>query len=107
MIGYQDTLLQAVDTIGFYQCYIEGATDFIWGSGKSYYLKIVNCMPTGTRAVMQARVTKRLSGLCIRPLQIYSRGSYQSTLIYQYEPDNLTFLNCTFADTYGQNFVEK
>jgi len=26
-------------------------------------------------------------------------------LIYQFEPDNLTFLHCTFADVYGPNFV--
>ena len=32
-------------------------------------------------------------------------GVTNSTLIYQFEPDNLTFLNCTFADVYGPNFV--
>ena len=108
LIGYQDTLLPGGGYNWFYQCYIEGATDFIWGSGKVVLFEDCELhAPTGTRAVMQARVTKDYLGYVFDRCRFTVGAGYQSTLIYQYEPDNLTFLNCTFADTYGQNFVEK
>ena len=106
MIGYQDTLLPGGGYNWFYQCYIEGATDFIWGSGKVVLFEDCELhAPTGTRAVMQARVKAGYLGYVFDRCRFTVGAGYQSTLIYQYEPDNLTFLNCTFADTYGQNFV--
>ena len=63
LIGYQDTLLPGGGYNWFYQCYIEGATDFIWGSGKVVLFEDCELhAPTGTRAVMQARVTKDYLG---------------------------------------------
>lgn len=106
LIGYQDTLLPGGGYNWFYQCYIEGATDFIWGSGKVVLFEDCELhAPTGTRAVMQARVKAGYLGYVFDRCRFTVGAGYQSTLIYQYEPDNLTFLNCTFADTYGQNFV--
>ena len=62
--------------------------------------------PTGTRAVMQARVRAGYLGyVFLNSRFTVGAGVTNSTLIYQYEPDNLTFLNCTFADVYGANFV--
>ena len=108
LIGYQDTLLPGGGYNWFYQCYIEGATDFIWGSGKVVLFEDCELhAPTGTRAVMQARVTKDYLGYVFDRCRFTVGAGYQSTLIYQYEPDNLTFLKCTFADIYAQNFVEK
>lgn len=108
MIGYQDTLLPGGGYNWFYQCYIEGATDFIWGSGKVVLFEDCELhAPTGTRAVMQARVTEGNLGYVFDRCRFTVGAGYQSTLIYQYEPDNLTFLKCTFADIYAQSFVEK
>ena len=62
--------------------------------------------PTGTRAVMQARVKEGYLGYVFDRCRFtVGEGVTKSTLIYQYAPDNLTFLNCTFADVYGPNFV--
>lgn len=36
-VSLQDTLFDNQNRHYFYSCYIEGAIDFIWGSGKSYY----------------------------------------------------------------------
>ncbi|KAL9253985.1 putative pectinesterase 55 [Drosera capensis] len=36
-VGYQDTLWDASGRHYFYRCYIEGATDFIFGDGQSVY----------------------------------------------------------------------
>ncbi|MCL7022414.1 hypothetical protein MKW94_021234 [Papaver nudicaule] len=36
-IGVQDTLADALGRHYFYNCYIEGAYDFIWGNGQSIY----------------------------------------------------------------------
>lgn len=84
-----------------------GATDFIWGSGKVVLFE--DCQihaPSGTRAVMQARVSAGYLGyVFLNSRFTVGEGVTNSTLIYQFEPDNLTFLNCTFADVYGPNFV--
>ncbi|KAI4374370.1 hypothetical protein MLD38_012374 [Melastoma candidum] len=36
-IGLQDTIFDAVGLHYFYNCYIEGMVDFIWGCGQSFY----------------------------------------------------------------------
>ncbi|KAA8545261.1 hypothetical protein F0562_020045 [Nyssa sinensis] len=36
-LGFQDTLWDAQGRHYFNSCYIEGAVDFIWGSGQSFY----------------------------------------------------------------------
>lgn len=106
ILSYQDTLLPGGGYNWFYNCYIAGATDFIWGSGKVVLFEDCELhAPTGTRAVMQARVKAGYLGYVFDRCRFTVGAGYQSTLIYQFEPDNLTFLNCTFADTYGQNFV--
>lgn len=106
ILSYQDTLLPGGGYNWFYNCYIAGGTDFIWGSGKVVLFEDCELhAPTGTRAVMQARVTEGDLGYVFDRCRFTVGTGYQSTLIWQYKPDNLTFLNCTFADTYGQNFV--
>ncbi|GAB2287274.1 hypothetical protein Dimus_021655 [Dionaea muscipula] len=40
-VGYQDTIWDASGRHFFYSCYIEGATDFIFGDGRSVYQKAV------------------------------------------------------------------
>lgn len=107
LIGYQDTLLPGGGYNWFYQCYVEGATDFIWGSGEVVLFEDCELhAPTGTRAVMQARVKEGYLGYVFDRCRFtVGEGVTKSTLIYQYAPDNLTFLNCTFADVYGPNFV--
>lgn len=55
---------------------------------------------------MQARVSAGYLGyVFLNSRFTVGEGVTNSTLIYQFEPDNLTFLNCTFADVYGPNFV--
>ncbi|WP_308756988.1 pectinesterase family protein [uncultured Bacteroides sp.] len=108
LIGYQDTLLPGGGYNWFYNCYIAGATDFIWGSGKVVLFEECELhAPTGTRAVMQARVNESddYLGYVFDRCDFTVGKGYESTLIYQYAPDKLTFLNCTFADTYAQHFV--
>lgn len=107
VLSFQDTLLPGGGYNWFKDCFIAGATDFIWGSGKVVLFE--DCQlhaPTGTRAVMQARVREGYLGyVFLNSCFTVGAGVTSSTLIYQYEPDNLTFLNCTFADIYGANFV--
>ena len=107
VLSFQDTLLPGGGYNWFKDCFIAGATDFIWGSGKVVLFE--DCQlhaPTGTRAVMQARVRAGYLGyVFLNSRFTVGAGITSSTLIYQYEPDNLTFLNCTFADVYGANFV--
>ena len=107
VLSFQDTLLPGGGYNWFKNCFIAGATDFIWGSGKVVLFE--DCQlhaPTGTRAVMQARVKAGYLGyVFLNSRFTVGEGVTNSTLIYQFEPDNLTFLNCTFADVYGPNFV--
>lgn len=107
MLSFQDTMLPGGGYNWFKDCFIAGATDFIWGSGKVVLFE--DCQlhaPTGTRAVMQARVKEGYLGyVFLNSRFTVGEGVTNSTLIYQYEPDNLTFLNCTFANVYGPNFV--
>lgn len=107
VLSYQDTLLPGGGYNWFKDCFIAGATDFIWGSGKVVLFE--DCQlhaPTGTRAVMQARVRAGYLGyVFLNSRFTVGEGVTNSTLIYQFEPDNLTFLNCTFANVYGPNFV--
>lgn len=107
VLSFQDTLLPGGGYNWFKDCFIAGATDFIWGSGKVVLFE--DCQihaPTGTRAVMQARVREGYLGyVFLNSRFTVGEGVTNSTLIYQFEPDNLTFLNCTFADVYGPNFV--
>ena len=107
VLSFQDTLLPGGGYNWFKDCFIAGATDFIWGSGKVVLFE--DCQlhaPTGTRAVMQARVRAGYLGyVFLNSCFTVGEGVTNSTLIYQFEPDNLTFLNCTFADVYGPNFV--
>lgn len=108
ILSYQDTLLPGGGYNWFYNCYIAGATDFIWGSGKVVLFEECELhAPTGTRAVMQARVNESddYLGYVFDRCDFTVGEGYESTLIYQYAPDKLTFLNCTFADTYAQHFV--
>ena len=107
ILSFQDTLLPGGGHNWFKNCYIAGATDFIWGSGKVVLFEDCELhAPTGTRTVMQARVRKGYLGYVFNGCRFtVGEGVTSSTLIYQYEPDNLTFLNCTFADVYGPNFV--
>ena len=108
ILSFQDTLLPGGGYNWFKDCYIAGATDFIWGSGKVVLFEDCELhTPTGTRAVMQARVKPGYLGYVFSGCNFtVGEGVTNSTLIYQYEPDNLTFLNCTFADVYGPNFVD-
>ena len=39
-ISYQDTLFDAAGRHYYHGCYIEGATDFIFGNGKALYIYI-------------------------------------------------------------------
>lgn len=107
VLSFQDTLLPGGGYNWFKDCFIAGATDFIWGSGKVVLFE--DCQihaPTGTRAVMQARVREGYLGyVFLNSRFTVGEGVTNSTLIYQFEPDNLTFLNCTFANVYGPNFV--
>ena len=107
VLSFQDTLLPGGGYNWFKDCFIAGATDFIWGSGKVVLFE--DCQihaPSGTRAVMQARVRAGYLGyVFLNSRFTVGEGVTNSTLIYQFEPDNLTFLNCTFADVYGPNFV--
>ena len=107
VLSFQDTLLPGGGYNWFKDCFIAGATDFIWGSGKVVLFE--DCQihaPSGTRAVMQARVSAGYLGyVFLNSRFTVGEGVTNSTLIYQFEPDNLTFLNCTFADVYGPNFV--
>lgn len=107
VLSFQDTMLPGGGYNWFKDCFIAGATDFIWGSGKVVLFE--DCQlhaPTGTRAVMQARVREGYLGyVFLNSRFTVGAGVTSSTLIYQFEPDNLTFLNCTFADVYGPNFV--
>lgn len=107
VLSFQDTMLPGGGYNWFKNCFIAGATDFIWGSGKVVLFE--DCQlhaPTGTRAVMQARVREGYLGyVFLNSRFTVGEGVTSSTLIYQFEPDNLTFLNCTFADVYGPNFV--
>mgnify|MGYP003247222333 FL=1 len=107
ILSFQDTLLPGGGYNWFYKCYIAGATDFIWGSGEVVLFEDCELhAPTGTRAVMQARVKEGYLGYVFDRCRFtVGEGVTKSTLIYQYAPDNLTFLNCTFADVYGPNFV--
>lgn len=107
VLSFQDTLLPGGGYNWFKDCFIAGATDFIWGSGKVVLFEDCELhAPTGTRAVMQARVRECYLGyVFLNSRFTVGAGVTSSTLIYQYEPDNLTFLNCTFADIYGANFV--
>lgn len=107
VLSFQDTLLPGGGYNWFKDCFIAGATDFIWGSGKVVLFE--DCQihaPTGTRAVMQARVREGYLGyVFLNSRFTVGEGVTNSTLIYQFEPDNLTFLNCTFANVYGPHFV--
>lgn len=107
VLSFQDTMLPGGGYNWFKDCFIAGATDFIWGSGKVVLFE--DCQlhaPTGTRAVMQARVREGYLGyVFLNSRFTVGEGVTNSTLIYQFEPDNLTFLNCTFANVYGPNFV--
>ncbi len=107
ILSFQDTLLPGGGHNWFKNCFIAGATDFIWGSGKVVLFEDCEIhAPTGTRAVMQARVRQGYLGYVFSGCRFtVGAGVTNSTLIYQFEPDNLTFLNCTFADVYGANFV--
>lgn len=107
ILSFQDTLLPGGGHNWFKDCYIAGATDFIWGSGKVVLFEDCEIhAPTGTRAVMQARVGVGYLGYVFDRCRFtVGKGVTSSTLIFQFEPDNLTFLNCTFADVYGPNFV--
>lgn len=107
VLSFQDTLLPGGGYNWFYKCFIAGATDFIWGSGEVVLFEDCDIhAPTGTRAVMQARVGEGKLGYVFDRCRFkVGEGVTESTLIYQYEPDNLTFLNCTFADVYGPKFV--
>lgn len=106
VLGNQDTMLPGGGYNWFKGCYIAGGTDFIWGSGEVVLFE--ECQldaPNGTRAVMQARVGEGKLGYVFKDCRFtVGEGVESSSLIYQYAPDNLTFLNCTFADVYGPGF---
>ena len=92
VLSFQDTLLPGGGYNWFKDCFIAGATDFIWGSGKVVLFE--DCQihaPSGTRAVMQARVSAGYLGyVFLNSRFTVGEGVTNSTLIYQFEPDNLT-----------------
>lgn len=106
VLGNQDTMLPGGGYNWFKDCYIAGGTDFIWGSGEVVlFEKCQLDAPNGTRAVMQARVGEGKLGYVFKDCRFtVGEGVESSSLIFQYTPDNLTFLNCTFADVYGPGF---
>ena len=92
----------------FLNCYIAGSTDFIWSCGQVALFSRCDIVSVNdTRAVMQARIGRGKLGYVFRECNFKApEGSTGAKLIYSTDDDdNLTFLNCDFAQTYITNFV--
>ena len=113
MLSYQDTMIAgnggSLGYSAFFNCCIAGRTDFIWSCGQVALFDNCDIVAVDdTRAVMQARVKEGTLGYVFNECDFKApSGSVGAKLIYSTdnEPDNLTFLNCTFAQTFITNFV--
>lgn len=112
MLSYQDTMIAGNGSSkgysAFINCYIAGCTDFIWSCGQVALFDGCDIVDVdNTRAVMQARVADGTLGYVFNNCNFKAPdGSTSAKLIYSTdEDDNLTFLNCSFAQTFITNFV--
>lgn len=113
MLSYQDTMIAGNGSSkgysAFINCYIAGCTDFIWSCGQVALFDGCDIVDVdNTRAVMQARVADGTLGYVFNNCNFKApEGSVSAKLIYSTdnEDDNLTFLNCSFAQTFITNFV--
>lgn len=117
MLSYQDTMIagngSAKGYSAFINCYIAGCTDFIWSCGTVALFDNCDIVDVdNTRAVMQARVQAGTLGYVFNECEFktIAKPNIDPTkvpkLIYSTDDvDNLTFLNCSFAQTYIDNFV--
>ena len=110
MLSFQDTMIAGNTSTysAFLNCYIAGSTDFIWSCGQVALFSRCDIVSVNdTRAVMQARIGRGRLGYVFRECNFKApEGSTGAKLIYSTDDDdNLTFLNCVFAQTYITNFV--
>lgn len=116
MLSYQDTMIAGNGSSkgysAFLNCYIAGSTDFIWSCGQVALFDGCDIVDVdNTRAVMQARVADGTLGYVFNNCEFKTIATpvagKSPTLIYSTDnnDDNLTFLNCSFAETYITNFV--
>lgn len=113
MLSFQDTMIAGNGSSkgysAFLKCYIAGSTDFIWSCGQVALFSECDIVSVNdTRAVMQARIETGTLGYVFDNCKFKApSGSTGAKLIYSTKEndDNLTFLNCDFAQTYIDNFV--
>lgn len=113
MLSFQDTMIAGNGSSkgysAFLNCYIAGSTDFIWSCGQVALFSGCDIVSVNdTRAVMQARIATGTLGYVFDNCKFKApSGSTGAKLIYSTKEndDNLTFLNCDFAQTYIDNFV--
>ena len=113
MLSFQDTMIAGNGSSkgysAFLNCYIAGSTDFIWSCGQVALFSGCDIVSVNdTRAVMQARIATGTLGYVFDNCKFQApSGSTGAKLIYSTKEndDNLTFLNCDFAQTYIDNFV--
>ncbi|KAI9092464.1 hypothetical protein K1719_027592 [Acacia pycnantha] len=73
-LGNQDTLLDSTRTHFFYQCYIEGTVDFIWGNATSLYEGCTIHSKRGGSIAAQARTGEDQAGFVLLGCKIEGNG---------------------------------
>lgn len=96
-LSWQDTLLLN-GQMYFKNCYIEGDTDFIWGSGTVYFDKCqMKCMSSGSY-ITQPRTPNGVNGFfmadCNFPAARGARNCYLGRMFSGYPYAQVVLLNC-------------
>lgn len=105
LLGYQDTVYAGASYAWFYNCYIAGRTDYIWACGEvALFEKCELHAVEDTRAVMWTRGKPENLGYVFSQCNFTAADGVDDAKVI-YEPDNITFLNCTFAEVYAAKFI--